>query len=70
MVCVARGGGLADTCGVCGKPIKAGQIFALRKIRLRNGVSGWVFCHLACDALRRGAVPERYNGTSGQRRTH
>ena len=64
------GRSIADTCGICGKAIKPGQVFALRRFRLKNGAFGWVFCHLACDAWSRGARPERLNSTSGPRRKH
>lgn len=58
---------IGDTCGFCGKPIKPGTVFALKRFRLKNGAFGWVFCHLECDAYSRGARKERLRDTSGTR---
>ena len=69
MVSVAKEG-IADTCGFCGKPIRPGTVFALKRFRLKNGGFGWVFAHLACDSYSRGARPVRVRDTSGASRKH
>ena len=58
------GGSIADTCGICGKSIKPGTVFALKRFEYKKGCFGWVFCHLECDARRRGAHKERLRDTS------
>ena len=69
IVDMARERGIADICGICGKPIKPGTVFALVKIRGENGEKGWIFAHLWCDARRRGATKERLHGMGIPRAT-
>lgn len=56
-----------DICALCGEPIRKGTVFVLKHITLPNGLGAWLFCHLWCDAARRGAKKERA-GLPGPRR--
>ena len=48
-----------EVCALCGEPIKPGTVFVIRHVTASNGLGAWLFCHLWCDAARRGAHKER-----------
>lgn len=56
-----------DLCVYCQQPIKPGTVFILKKITFKGGMCGMFFAHLECNAMARGAKPEKL-GLPGPRR--
>lgn len=52
----------ADLCWYCGKEIRKGTVFVIKPIPTEKGQYAYAFLHLWCDAERRGARRERFNG--------
>lgn len=56
-----------DICALCGKPIKPGTVFVLKRVSLTDGSNALLFVHLTCNAYVRGARPQPM-GLPGPRR--
>lgn len=52
----------ADVCAHCGKEIRPGTVFVIKPVPFKKDQFAYVFMHLWCDAERRGARRERWNG--------